>query len=546
MRNKIVESCSVILFQEVASVRKYISKIKWVIVIQVVFSLLFTISLAFMPYLKKLLFDGIHNGASYIMMLVGCFIGLAILEAVFQYISQVYEWKTDYHFGLLLRSDLFRAIMRRPFSKFRELEAGEYSSVANNDIRELKGYYLDAIIDIIKSSLMLVVYAVALIIFVDYRICMTILAASLVAVFVPKLIAKRLARLKRENQDQLGKYTARFQDFLLGYKLYTDESKAKIDGAHDAALEKAEQARYRFGKFNTFANVSNGFVMDIITISAFAVVGYLFLKGKITVGTGIATFSYIESFIYPIKYIINDINDLNASKEIKEKVFGFLNEPERPKAETLLSSVDKITFDHATVAYEDFVLEDFSYTFEKGKKYAIVGKSGSGKSTIANALMGFAPLQSGHIRINNSDVSALDATKLIKYVDQNEHIYVDSYLNNISLFDTYNPENVKGFLKNRRLPLLNAICDKVVCDTLSGGEKKMLQLMRALVMERPVFVLDEMDAGLDKKSATDLRELVFSLPGLTLIEITHDTSKMNLSRFDYVLEMSNGKIASCC
>lgn len=526
--------------------KKYIRAIRWTLLVQIVCSFLFVLALAFVPYLRKLLFDQYARGFGFILFLGGLYLLLIFASFLFQYISQVYEWKVDYRFSLSLKQDFFRAVMRRPYPVFRKAEVGEYTSILNNDIRELESLYIEAIIDIIKSSIMLAVYFSVMLFLVDVRITLVIIAASVLSAFLPKVTASRLSVRKRASQDALGRYTARFQDLLGGYKLYNKRTRHAMEQTHDDALLQSEQKKLAFGKFNTFTNVLNAFVMNLVHISAFLCVGWLLHRGEITLGTGAATFGYIESFIYPIQYILNDINYINASRSLKEKVLAYIETPEKI-THAKKKDFQSIRFEGVCVAYKDFSIENFTYAFEKGKRYAITGGSGSGKSTLVNSLMGYAPIDGGSIAIDGIPLHDIDIEDLACFIDQGAHTFSDSFWNNTTVFRTYGnslaEKMVAALCGKYNLGILRDLSQKAQCNTLSGGEKQLICLVRSLVMERPVLVLDEAFSAIDRKNVKCLHSYLEQRQDLTIIEITHDISVENLSRFDTVIEMKDGAIA---
>ncbi|MEJ8305987.1 ABC transporter ATP-binding protein [Saccharibacillus sacchari] len=521
---------------------RYLKALKGVIFVQVLFSGLYALTIACIPYLQKMLFDqGFGSGTHALLGLAFLYIGCIAGSAVTQYISQVYEWKTAKGFNLRIKNDFFRAVARYPYRRFAGKSVGEYLSMLSNDVEMLETQYVDAIIDILKSINMLVVYGFFLFVFIDVRIAGVIVAASLVSVFIPKLMAGRLARLRLAYQEQLGRYTDKVKDLLDGFKRIDYVTRGAIGDQHAAILADTEQKHYRFGRFKTLANVTNSFVMDIVSLSAFFAVGYLYYRGQITVGTGIATFGYIESFIYPIKYILNDINSLNASKEAKKNLLALLEESESPLP-CKTSFEQAIEFQQTRVALGDFRLEPFTYRFEKGKKYALIGPSGSGKSTVLNALMKYVPQSAGRIVIDGEDIEKLDLSRIVCCIHQHEPIFADDFLNNVSVFRSYpigGLDKVSGRLQSGMLESLRSRTD---AQAMSGGEKQMLAALRLMLADPCICVLDEPFAAMDARMTEQVQKLLMSLENKTIIMVTHKIDRRYLEQFDEILCMEKGRL----
>ena len=401
---------------------------------------------------------------------------------------------------------------------------------------------VEGFIDIIKSVNMLLVYTAALICFVDLRITFVIMSASLITAFVPKLIAKKLSEKKQRYLIYLGEYINYTTDFLQGHASLDVKSKEKIVQENYKYLLRAEEAQLEFGKFKTLANIVNGIVMNLISLSAFIMVGYLLIKGEITVGTGVATFSYIESFIYPIRYILNDINHINAAKEVNTSIAKIIKESEGQQE----SFVDydnpiQITFNDVSVQRGEFSLKDFNYTFESGKKYAIVGHSGSGKSTILSMIRGELLPDEGVISLNGKPIEEDSIKKIMSGIHQQDHIFYTDYHKNCSLFDTYKPDyhKMERYFKKG---FLNRVKNRKDCRELSGGEKQILLLMRSYASKKDIILLDEVFTSIDLVNREDARNFIFDMDAQLFISVTHDLSEENLRKYDEVLVMENGKL----
>lgn len=499
--------------------------------------------------MRKQLFDADYSqGFRPIIYMILFYAVLVVVEAVAQYISQVHEWKTTYVFNKAIKKDYFDGLIKADHQTFHERSIGEYASIVSNDIEVLSEQYIDCYIDIIKSVIMIVIYAAFMIVFVDLRITIAVLLSSLVAVFAPKLTAKGLSRKRKIHQDQLGKYLARFQDLLKGHRLVTPKTQENIIETHAQSLVISEERQYEFGKLRTGANIVNGFVMDIVNITAFAMVGYLLYRGEITLGVGVATFGYIESFIYPIKYIINGVSSIYSTKKTKEKVLSYIERLNQQESETIDDFSEDIEFDRVTIAYDNFTLHQFSYRFEKGKHCAILGHSGSGKSTILNALRKYTIPSDGAIRIDGRDIGRYDVSNIISMLDQEEHTYQDDFVNNATVFNTYSKNHltriVAHLVQACKVTTVSALSACPQCASLSGGKKKTMHLIRSMLIASPILLLDEAFAAIDVNNAAKLKNAVFEQKDRTIIEVTHVLSEENLKYYDAILVMKGGALVA--
>ncbi|WP_291579714.1 ATP-binding cassette domain-containing protein [Clostridium sp. UBA6640] len=523
--------------------KKYINKIKWYILIGIIFDALYTLTIAIVPYMQKLLFDNaLNEGIGWVLKLSLLYFIFMILGLIFLYVSERCAWKRSIIFETELKKDFFQSISRYSYKRFSQRDIGEYISMQGNDITALEQDYLQPLISIVQSINMLIIYSVIMFVFVDFRIALVIFLSSLVSVFVPKITAKTLAKRRNEYLVQVGRYVSCIKDFFEGFKLIDNRTRNNICKEHDKIIKETADKRYEYGKFKVVTLKVNGFAIDIIGIFSFIAVGILFFKNEITIGTGIATFGYIQCFINPIDEILRDINTISSLKHVKSKVFTYINENEPSNKVDKGEFNSHIEFKNISIDYGDFSISDFSYRFEKGKKYALVGHSGSGKSTIVNALMKYRELDSGNIYIDGENLNSLDTSSIICCVNQSEHIFADNFINNASVFSSYNNTKISEIVDNLNLNILKNIKYKENCQQLSGGEKQIVNIVRMLSADTPICIMDESFSAMDVNTTEVLQNTLMNMKDKTVIMVTHKLSQEQLEQFDEVILMKSGKV----
>lgn len=523
--------------------RRYINKIKWYILIGIIFNALYTLTIAIVPYMQKLLFDNaLDKGVGWVLKLSLLYFIFTIFGLIFLYISEKCTWKRSIIFETELKKDFFQSISRYSYKRFSERDIGEYISIQGNDITALEQDYLQPLISIIQSINMLIIYSVIMLVFVDFRIALVIFLSSLVSVFVPKITAKTLAKRRNTYFTQVGRYVSCIKDFFEGFKLINSRTRDNICKEHDKIIKETADKRYEYGKFKVVTLRINGFAVDIIGVFSFIAVGILFLKNEITIGTGIATFGYIQCFINPIDEILRDINTISSLKHIKSKVFTYINENKPSNTANKEEFNSHIEFKNVSINYEDFSISNFSYKFEKGKKYALVGHSGSGKSTIVNALMKYKELNSGSIYIDDEKLNTLDTSNIIFCVNQNEHIFAENFINNVSMFSTYKNDKINEVVDKLNLNILENIKYKENCQQLSGGEKQIVNIVRMLSTDTPICIMDEPFSAMDVNTTEILQNTLMEMKDKTIIMVTHKLSQEQLEQFDEVILIKSGKV----
>ncbi|KYH33296.1 lipid A export ATP-binding/permease protein MsbA [Clostridium tepidiprofundi DSM 19306] len=527
--------------------KKYIYKIKFFILAQVIFNILATICLAIMPYLSKLLFDSVAGISNYkLKSLIAMYIACVIGHLFFTYIETICTWKQALKFESSLKNDFFRAIINYSYKRFSSKNIGEYISLQSNEITQLEMDYLTPFVDLIKSINILIIYGIMLFMFVDWRISIIIFVLSIISVLIgPNLTSKKLSARRKKYLNKMGEYFSKIKDLLEGFKLIQNKTRNNIFLEQEKVLKETIRYRFHYGKLKTLAGTINEAFVLILHIISFALVGYLLFKHEITAGVAVATFGYLDCFIDPIQSLIYDINSINSTKSIKNKVLDFIRYDNVPSKlisrDTFDFNGSNIKFDNVTVKYNTFSLDNFSYTFEKCKKYAIIGHSGSGKSTIVNALMKYVELDSGNILINGENIKYIDTSNLICCINQNEHIFATDFNNNVTLFGSYPLNNISSLIRVLDKKMFKSIKEKSNCQLLSGGEKQVLSIIRACLTDAPIYIMDEVFSAADMNTKQKLQKFLMSIDNKTIIMITHELSE-HLSDFDEILLMENGKL----
>ncbi len=514
----------------------YINRLKLIVFIQISSALISIIGIASMPYVVKMLFDyDFSQGIAGTAFIVALYVLSIAVGMIFEYISQSTYWKFKTEFCKLVRQDLFDTLLSQDYVDFKKHDQSEYLSFFQNDI-EVFHQYVQSHIAIVQTVLQLLVYGFFLF-SLDYRLALVIILSSICSLLVPKLTGQQLTMHKANHLSSMALYTDTLKDLLSGFRFVNNETRKQISERHQSSLYYTEDKEYVFGKSKTLTNVVTGSSMYLLQSIVFGVIAALLYFKEITIGSASAALGYIQDFCYPVSYILKYINNINASKAGNDKILSLLsNKKNICNREVIYSFKDKIEFRDVSVNLGDFSFGPFSYTFEKGKKYAIIGPSGTGKSTIFNLLMQYIQPEQGCIYIDGQNITGKDCSSIMVCVNQFEHLFHASFHENASLFNTYTDEQLEQSLQYFHNSKINSLTEKENAQEMSGGEGQMLQLIRAVTAQKSIILLDEALSAVDAQNSEQLREKLLSLDK-TILFITHDISKENLSNFDQVLKL---------
>ena len=237
-----------------------------------------------------------------------------------------------------------------------------------------------------------------------------------------------------------------------------------------------------------------------------------------------------------------------------QKLQTLLDEPEDlGGSEELSQQSGSISVQNLNFSYGDrVILSNITYQFERGKKYLIIGTSGSGKSTFLNLIAGLRNDYAGTISLNGVEIrqlSRFSLTQNICAINQEPFLFDDTLYNNVSLYEKIDEESVMKALERVELSsfvqaLPNGIHTPLGenASTMSGGEKQRVVIARALVRHTPVLLLDESTSHLDPTTAADIERLVLGLEDVTVLLVSHNATEAAKKYSDEVMEMREGTL----
>lgn len=277
---------------------------------------------------------------------------------------------------------------------------------------------------------------------------------------------------------------------------------------------------------------------------------------KLPVGSILASSQLMVYITSPLMNFSNTISQIKSSKDICDKLNNILEvEEERAVVDDnsdIFEFNKEIVFKNINFKSNNkSILSNLNFTIEKNKKYIFIGDSGSGKSSIINALLSTIDY-TGDILIdgiNTRDINQADIYKNISISKQSPYLFYDSIYNNISLDNSYTSKEISDVISNLRLNKLiqdnQDIIDGEAIKNFSGGEKQRIALARSLLKKSPILLLDECTSQLDNDTALQVEDYILSLKEKTIIMVLHRLNKSILEKADYVVIVKDGEIIEC-
>lgn len=438
-----------------------------------------------------------------------------------------------------LKCEVYQSILGSKQSEFHKLSESYYMNLLQADIDTIYRDFFSTIGRIVGYALEIVISAVALI-FVSVKIFVIFILVSSLPPIVLNLLKKRMMKVRERYSYSAEHYVKAMKEFIQGIDTITFFQKQRIFFARilqeDENLEQARMENDVYDSGGLAISRSVGMIAHICCMIAAA---YFIVKDHMEIGVLITSTQLLNFIFSPFNVMNSQIASLRSTKVIRDKFEQVLS-LEGDTAEEPYCEGD-IVFDDVTLAYgEKILFEHLSYTFERGKKYAIIGKSGAGKTSIAKALTKFITPECGSIRVENKEISGISRDSLLKnilYVPQSAFLFFGSVIENITLFT----ENEKAYEIGKCVGLPNEILQKNQVGDMgtevSGGERQRISVARAILCDPDVYIFDEPTSGLDPTMALHIEKYILDIKDKTVIVITHNWDKKNLERFDGVIKL---------
>ncbi|EIX4874274.1 TPA: lipid A ABC transporter ATP-binding protein/permease MsbA [Vibrio vulnificus] len=509
--------------------------------------------------LKPLLDEGFGSAESdFLRTLPLLVFGLMFIRGISSFVSTYCLSWVSGNVVMQVRRMVFNHYMQMPVSYFDKEKSGSLLSRITYDSEQVSSATSQALVSIVREGTSIIGLLV-LMFYNSWQLSLVLILVAPVVAWAIGFVSKRFRKISKNMQTTMGIVTSSAEQMLKGHKVVLSYGGQEVEKSRFDVV--SNQMRQQSMKLITAQAAANPIIQMIASI-AIVVVLYLAsvdtIKDQLTPGTFTVVFSAMFGLMRPLKALTSVTSQFQRGMAAAQTLFALVDlEPEKNtgthSVERALGDVSVKDISFTYLGTEKPALSHVSFDIPRGKTVALVGRSGSGKSTIANLFTRFYDVDSGEIQLDGVDIRDYELKNLrtqFALVSQNVHLFNDTIANNIAYAaaDKYSREDIE-----RAAELAHAMefiskmengLDTMVGEngaSLSGGQRQRVAIARALLRDAPVLILDEATSALDTESERAIQSALDELQkNKTVLVIAHRLS--TIEKADQILVIDDGAV----
>ncbi|MDE4005786.1 lipid A ABC transporter ATP-binding protein/permease MsbA [Glaesserella parasuis] len=511
--------------------------------------------------LKPLIDDGfgVDSDRNFLKVMAFIVVGLIFARGITSFISAYCLAWVSGKVVMTMRQKVFKHLMFMPVTFFDQNSSGRLLSRITYDSEQVASSSANALQSVVREGIY-IVFLVTTMFYYSWRLSLVLFIIGPVIAVLIRVVSKRFRKLSRNMQESMGSMTESAEQMLRGHKVVLSFGGQKVE--EERFNHTSNDMRRKGMKMMAASTIADP-IIQVIASLALAVV--LFVAGSpeiigddLTAGEFAAVIGALMGILRPLKTLTNVNAQFQRGMAASQTLFTLFDLPTEKNEGTYQIERAKgdIRFENVTFTYfgkEQPALKNISFNLPAGKTLALVGRSGSGKSTIANLITRFYEIDSGNIYLDDHKIQEYTLNNLREQcaiVSQQVHLFNDTIANNIAYAakDKYSREQIEAAAKAAYamefIEKMSQGLDTVIGEngvSLSGGQRQRLAIARALLRNSPVLVLDEATSALDTESERAIQAALDELQkDRTVLVIAHRLS--TIENADEILVVDQGEI----
>ncbi|MCW8346478.1 lipid A ABC transporter ATP-binding protein/permease MsbA [Vibrio sp. ZSDZ65] len=509
--------------------------------------------------LKPLLDEGFGDVESnFLKVLPLIIIGMMFIRGLSGFVSTYCLSWVSGNVVMQLRRKIFSHFMHMPVSFFDKESTGGLLSRITYDSEQVAGATSRSLVSIVREGAS-IIGLLFLMFWSSWQLSLVLIVVAPVVAWAIGFVSKRFRKISRNMQTSMGEMTTSAEQMLKGHKVVLTYGGQEVEGQRfDSMSNQMRQQTMKMVAASAIANPVIQMIASLALVSVLYLASFDSVRSELTPGTFTVIFSAMFSLMRPLKALTGVTAEFQRGMAASQTLFALIDlDTEKDNGTTELQSVKgDISVNDITFTYqgtEKPALRNVSFDLPAGKTIALVGRSGSGKSTIANLFTRFYDVDSGHIALDGHKIDDIKLTNLRQHfalVSQNVHLFNDTIANNIAYAaqGKYSREEIEHAAKQAHaMEFIDGLehgLDTVIGEngaSLSGGQRQRIAIARALLRDAPVLILDEATSALDTESERAIQSALDELQkDKTVLVIAHRLS--TIEEADEILVVDEGEI----
>lgn len=483
-----------------------------------------------------------------------------IVGSLFSWVLTYFTNEISYRTANNLRHQVFDKINRLPISFYDHNSHGDIVSRFINDVDTISDGMVQGMANML-TGIVTIFGAIGFMLYISVQMTVVVFISAIGTYFMARFITTKTQNLFKEQARYLGLLNGYAEESIAGENIikaftYENNAYAKFKDLNQKLYKKGVRAQF----FGSLTNPSTRFVNNI----TYAIIGVsgsvLAIMGKITVGDIASFLIYSSLFAKPFNDITAVFTQLQSAAASAKRIFYLLdlkNEDNPPESLSPHRLQGHIIFNHVSFSYEPQspLIENFNLDVPAGKRIAIAGRTGAGKTTLVNLLMRFYELDKGHIFIDGKDITTISRDELrsnFGMVLQDTWLFAGTIRDNIAygmpkatdedVIKAAKASDAHSFI--RRLPYGYETVISESGSNLSQGQKQLLTIARVMLVDPPILILDEATSNIDTRTEMRIQKAFLKMmEGRTSFIIAHRLS--TIRHADEIIVMDQGHVVEC-